>query len=159
MSSQDMLGNDTTIIAQLQNLSKQDFYTKLYKFGLEKIYGKSFDNIEQKQIILEINKLTPIQQKIFWNFVQSYDQQKTQSVQEYFRRTYCKIIYTDNINDVDRLYILKYIADNKELPLKKQLEWLVENYFVFRDVFPEQVYRYIQEQNKKLQLKTWNMSE
>ncbi|CAL6087334.1 Hypothetical_protein [Hexamita inflata] len=150
MSSQDMLGNDTTIKAQLQDLSKQDFNTKLYQLGLEKISGQNYCKSTPIQIVQEINKLNPIQQKIFWGFVQSYDQQKTQSVQKYFRRTYSKIIYSDNINDVDRQYILKYIADNKELPLKKQLEWLVENYFVFRDVFPQQIYRYIQEQNKKL---------
>ncbi|CAL6001097.1 Hypothetical_protein [Hexamita inflata] len=153
ISSQDMLGNDTTIKAQLQDLSKQDFYTKLYKFGLEKIYGKSFDNIEQKQIILEINKLTPIQQKIFWNFVQSYDQQKIQRVQEYFRRNYSKIIYTDNINNIDRQYILTHMTDHKELSPKQYALWLVENYFVFRNIFPIQIQRYIQRQKQKLSQK------
>ncbi|CAL6001060.1 Hypothetical_protein [Hexamita inflata] len=50
-------------------------------------------------------------------------------------------------------YIHQYLANNKELRLKKLVEWLVENYFVFRDVFPEHIYRYIQKYNKKLSKK------
>ncbi|CAL6001111.1 Hypothetical_protein [Hexamita inflata] len=150
MSSQDMQGNDATIKTQLQDLSKQDFYTKLYQFGLEKIYGKSFDIIEQKQIILEINKLTPIQQKIFWNFIKSYDQYKTKSTLEYFNRTYSKIIYTESLNDYDKQYILTHMTDHKELSPKQYALWLVENYFVFRDVFPGQIYSYIKSQKQRI---------
>ncbi|CAL6087300.1 Hypothetical_protein [Hexamita inflata] len=49
ISSQDMLGNDTTTKAQLQNLSKQDFYTKLYQLGLEKINGKNYCKTHQNR--------------------------------------------------------------------------------------------------------------
>ncbi|CAL6001062.1 Hypothetical_protein [Hexamita inflata] len=157
-NKQTELDFDVQIQEQLNknDLSKQDFYTKLYQFGLEKIYGESFDNIEQKQIALEINKLNPIQQKQFWDFVKVYDQNSagySQNGQQYFKRSYCRTIFTDKINDIDKEYIQQYLANNKELPLKKQVEWLVENYFVFRDVFPEQIYRYIQTYNKKLSKK------
>ncbi|CAL6087382.1 Hypothetical_protein [Hexamita inflata] len=113
----------------------------------------SFDNIEQKHIALEINKLNPIQQKQFWDLVKVYDQNNAghyYNGQQYFERTYSGTIFTDKVNDIDKQYIHQYLANNKELPLKNQVEWLVENYFVFRDVFPEYIYRYIQKQKEKL---------
>ncbi|CAL6052537.1 Hypothetical_protein [Hexamita inflata] len=57
VSSLDMQGNDATIKSQLQGLSKQDFYTKLYQLGLvKKLVDKTIVKaLQNKQFRKQIN--------------------------------------------------------------------------------------------------------
>ncbi|CAL6001172.1 Conserved_hypothetical protein [Hexamita inflata] len=147
------LGEKYNITIRPQNksqLEQLDNYTQIYKTCLTTLIGGDYSQYTPKQLCMTIDKLSIFQQINFWNQVQVHIPQIRDSkiIKHYYYNSYCRVLYTDNVSEEDRYFILNYISQNKQLSHNEQTEYLMQTYFKNRDIFPPQVTMCIKNYNQ-----------
>ncbi|CAL6052437.1 Hypothetical_protein [Hexamita inflata] len=121
-----------------------DKYTQVYKTSLNRMSSsRQYSNYTPKQLCEEINSLSLDQTKIFWNYVsQQIPGVQSAIIKKYYIRNYCSSLYSDFLNNNDRKHILSYIQNNA-LTTNQQTQYLIQNYFKSRRIFPQKIINFI----------------
>ncbi|CAL6001162.1 Hypothetical_protein [Hexamita inflata] len=121
-----------------------DKYTQVYKTSLNRMSSsRQYSNYTPKQLCEEINSLSLDQSKIFWNYVfQQIPDVQSDIIKKYYIRNYSSSLYSDCLSNNDRKYIISYIQNNA-LTTNQQTQYLIQNYFKSRRIFPQKIINYI----------------
>ncbi|CAL6066240.1 Hypothetical_protein [Hexamita inflata] len=153
--SKQKVDNQKIIIPQLtidkksQNLVNK--YTQLYKACLHSITKKEYSSYSPQQLCEIINSFDQQEQLHFWRVVSQANvelQSSTSRGKNNYENSYKRVLYTENINDNDREYIINFIKQHEKLSSLQQTELLMKSYFQNRSVFHRQVNTFIMNSKK-----------
>ncbi|CAL6066282.1 Hypothetical_protein [Hexamita inflata] len=124
----------------------QNQYTQIYKAGLFQILQQDYSQKTPKELCQLIQQLTQDQKILFWQFVQSnfIPQSSMINIKQYYKSSYQHVMYTDTLSDIDKEEIIKRIEGQLwDFKLQQLTQLLMQTQFKQRDIFPQQVLRFI----------------
>ncbi|CAL5996611.1 Hypothetical_protein [Hexamita inflata] len=131
---------------------KMQDITQLYKETLNKLQSENYSQKSPKEVCLIILSLDKTMSTQFWNHITLESKQKSiyklYAPKTYFQQQYCKVMYSYQLTEEDKQFILNFAQNNLTTPTIELTQQIFNSYFKDKDVFFYDIYYVIQRQER-----------
>ncbi|CAL5996601.1 B-box-type_zinc finger [Hexamita inflata] len=137
---------------QKRGMIKMQDITQLYKETLNKLQSENYSQKSPKEVCLLILSLDKTMSTQFWNHITLESKQKSiykvYAPKTYFQQQYCKVMYSYQLTEEDKQFILNFAQNNLTTPTIELTQQIFNSYFKDKDVFFYDIYYIIQRQER-----------